>query len=250
MVPTKEQMHQWYVVEQKSYRQIMKLTGIKNNRRIPKLLNEYDIPIRRGSEAVKSQWVDNPKRRKQQGEVFRKAHLGTVSPRRIADEIIYDRLATDGLKFISSEVIDGYSYYTYICESCGYIGVKSSRNVNYNGCPSCATNSKGELKIKEWLKENNVKFKEQYKFDDCKNKLPLPFDFAIFNKRKLSMLIEYDGIQHFEPSELFGGEVGFEERKRNDIIKNEYCNSKGIKLVRIPYWDYKSLDSLLAEIIC
>lgn len=62
--PSKEQMHQWYIVEMKTYRQIMKLIGTKNNREIPKLLKEYNIPIRHGSEAVKTQWINNDERKK------------------------------------------------------------------------------------------------------------------------------------------------------------------------------------------
>ena len=57
-------------------------------------------------------------------------------------------------------------------------------------CNNCSKKlSLGEYKIKTFLKDNNIDFIEQYKFSDCINVLPLPFDFAIFNNNKLHCLI-------------------------------------------------------------
>lgn len=65
-------------------------------------------------------------------------------------------------------------------------------NVSSCGC----LRSKGEEKIKKILEENNIKFKQQYKFNNCifpDTKYPAIFDFYVENK----YLIEYDGEQHF-----------------------------------------------------
>ena len=51
------------------------------------------------------------------------------------------------------------------------------------------------------------------------------------------MCIEYDGIQHSEMIEYFGGEKAFELRKKKDKIKTKYCREKGIVLERITYSD-------------
>jgi hypothetical protein len=51
------------------------------------------------------------------------------------------------------------------------------------------------------------------------------------------MIIEYDGIQHYEPVELFGGIDEFEKTKIKDKIKNEYCLKNNILLYRISYKD-------------
>jgi very-short-patch-repair endonuclease len=84
----------------------------------------------------------------------------------------------------------------------------------------------------------------EYKFNDCRNILPLPFDFYLKN---LNLLIEYDGRQHFEAVDLFGGEEGLKKRKINDNIKNEYCKKNRISLLRISYLDdiKERLDSYL-----
>ena len=47
------------------------------------------------------------------------------------------------------------------------------------------------------------------------------------------MCIEYDGIQHFEPIKLFGGEKEFLKTQKKDRIKNEYCINNNIRLIRI-----------------
>lgn len=51
----------------------------------------------------------------------------------------------------------------------------------------------------------------------------------------LHVALEYQGIQHFEPIEFFGGEVGFVERAERDIRKKKVCSENKVTLL---YWDY------------
>lgn len=68
---------------------------------------------------------------------------------------------------------------------------------------------------------------------DCKgNFRPLPFDFGIIVNGK-ELLIEYDGEQHFEPIDFFGGTSKYSETIRYDRIKNDYCLNHNIPLLRI-----------------
>lgn len=106
-------------------------------------------------------------------------------------------------------------------------------------CPRCSQ-SHGERFIEKYLINKRLKYFSQYRFSDCKYKEPLPFDFYLPD---LNMCIEYDGIQHYEVVELFGGIQGFKIRKKRDLIKNEYCNSYGIKLLRISY-KYNTYDKV------
>ena len=62
--------------------------------------------------------------------------------------------------------------------------------------------------------------------------MKLPFDFYLPD---YNLCIEYDGKQHYEPVNLFGGMDGFIKRQKNDNIKNQYCLLHDIGLVRIPY---------------
>lgn len=68
-------------------------------------------------------------------------------------------------------------------------------------CPIC-NESKGEMKIRQILQNNNIFFIKEYKFFDLKDEDYLRFDFAIFNnknKTTLDCLIEYDGEFHYKP---------------------------------------------------
>ena len=113
--------------------------------------------------------------------------------------------------------------------------------------------TKGEVKIENALKKMGIEYKSQYAFKDCVKNRPLPFDFAIFdNIGNLKFLIEYDGIQHFEPVDFAGkGEEWakevFKGNQERDLIKNEYCFNKGIELIRIPYWDIKHLEHYIFD---
>lgn len=105
-----------------------------------------------------------------------------------------------------------------------------------NPCDCLRFQSKGVVKIKQILIENNISFELEKSFDTCvspKGNL-LRFDFWVNN----SYLIEYDGEQHFQP-QSFGGNRSGEERLKEyqeyDKIKNQWCKENNIPLIRIPY---------------
>lgn len=108
-------------------------------------------------------------------------------------------------------------------------------------CILC-TSSKGEREISRLLNIYKIENISQYKFEDCKFKSCLPFDFYL---PKYNVCIEFDGEQHYEIFEYFGGFDKFVDTKIRDTIKNEYCKDKGIKLIRIPYWDYDNIETIL-----
>lgn len=96
----------------------------------------------------------------------------------------------------------------------------------------------GERKIHEILEENGIVFQEEYVVDGLmsENGTPLRFDFAIFDDEGfLCCLIEYQGRQHYEPSQKFGGKRGFYQQQHNDNKKRRYCALNGINLIEIPY---------------
>ena len=99
------------------------------------------------------------------------------------------------------------------------------------GCPFCKE-SHGEKEIRILLEQNNIIFETQKKFKNCRNKNQLPFDFYLPN---INLIIEYDGEQHFKPLNFFGGKEGLKNRKKLDIIKNNFCKNSGIGLLRIKY---------------
>jgi very-short-patch-repair endonuclease len=111
------------------------------------------------------------------------------------------------------------------------------------GCPYCKE-SKGEKFIENVLIKNDLirgtDYIRQYKFSDCKNKYPLPFDFFL---PKINIAIEYDGDQHNKVVSFFGGFEEYEKRKINDNIKNKYCSDNGIILLRFTNNDYSNIEN-------
>ena len=118
-------------------------------------------------------------------------------------------------------------------KTCGNVfEVQPKRVINMeSGCPKCSE-SHGERIVRDFLVENKIPFEREYRIKECRNKRPLPFDFAIIKDGDLKLLIEYDGEQHFKPK---FGEESFKKTLHNDEIKNKFCKDNDIDLIRIPY---------------
>ena len=115
-------------------------------------------------------------------------------------------------------------------------------------CPFCAS-SKGEKLIKEFFEKKNIIFDREYRFKDCINIRPLPFDFVIFENNNIIGLVEYQGIHHYEPRDYFGGLKRLMTTREHDKIKYEYCKNKNIPLLVIPYWEMKNTENILENFI-
>lgn len=120
---------------------------------------------------------------------------------------------------------------------CGNIVYISHSNLTQGKTLSCGCreNSQWEEFIDSYLKSLNIDFEREKRFNDCRNiqgSDMLPFDFYI---PLYNLIIEYDGQHHFEPIPYWGGEEKFQITQRNDNIKNNYCLSHNISLLRIPY---------------
>ena len=122
----------------------------------------------------------------------------------------------------------------YICE-CGKEMILSVHQFHYGKyrCDECTNRySSLENKVINFLKENNIEFITQYKFNKCRDKLPLPFDFYL---PRYNCCIETDGKQHYIPCFT---KDSFEISKLHDNIKNKFCEDNKIKLIRIPYYEF------------
>jgi len=129
-----------------------------------------------------------------------------------------------------------------ICKEHGVFEQKAYVHLQGHGCPIC-NNSKLEIYLRNKLKNMNISFFQNYKFDDCRNILPLPFDFYIPSR---NLLIECDGVQHFVAVDYFGGENRLEYQMKNDSIKDDYCKDFDIDLKRVK--SYREIEDLLKVI--
>lgn len=136
------------------------------------------------------------------------------------------------------------------CECGNIIDVANThlKNGHTKSC-GCSTESFGSQKIKQLLKDNNIKFISEYTFSDFKSSqgVPYRFDFAIFKDKELYEIIEFDGAQHFSPQKGYY-EGQFEKIQLYDKIKNDYCKQKNIKLIRIPYTEEDNIDLKMLEL--
>jgi len=135
------------------------------------------------------------------------------------------------------------------CNQCQNVFEQRPRkHLSNHGCPKC-NESKGEIRVARYLQNINELFQSQYKFPNCKYVNCLVFDFYIVS---LNVLIEYDGIGHYEPS--FGSSAEerqkkLEEQQKRDKIKTEWAKSNNIPLLRIPYWDFDRIEELIEAFI-
>lgn len=110
-------------------------------------------------------------------------------------------------------------------------------------CRKCGT-SCGEDKIRDLLEEYSIQYKEQATFEECHNQEMLPFDFKIELDNKI-ILIEYNGIQHYEPVKFFGGDVKYKRQLKHDKIKRNFCSKNNIELIVIPHYDKNKIKEIL-----
>lgn len=103
-------------------------------------------------------------------------------------------------------------------------------------CPKCARKmSSLERKTKEWLDQNNIAYIHQFRFDDCRDINPLPFDFYLPD---FNLCIECQGQQHYIDDHYFSRDLNYV--KRHDEIKKNYCISHNIKYLDIKYILYRT----------
>lgn len=139
--------------------------------------------------------------------------------------------------------VDGLTPILHRCKIDGCEWTARPSAILYGGgCPRCSA-SKGEKAIADWLQKKSILYESQKKFEDCRKVYALPFDFYLLD---YNILIEYNGKQHYEPIEYFGGQKTFENQILRDNIKKEYCQKNDIFLFEIPY--YSNLDNELAKL--
>ena len=88
---------------------------------------------------------------------------------------------------------------------CGFV---YSANPREYLCPRCK-GSKGERKIRFFLKKHLIRFEEQKTWNISGHLLRTDFYLPDFN-----LIIEYNGEQHYHPIDFFGGETVFQRQQK------------------------------------
>lgn len=136
-----------------------------------------------------------------------------------------------------------------ICPEHGEFYTAIRHHLAGRGCPNCKE-SRGDVKIREWLDTNNIKFETQKTFEDCKLECNLRFDFYLPD---YNLCIEFDGRQHYIPFSFSPDksketmETNLELVKKRDAIKNRYCKENKINLLRVSYIEIKNISNILKK---
>lgn len=133
--------------------------------------------------------------------------------------------------------LEGRAYCDCLCDCGNKCTVRKSQLLDGRAKSCGCLRSIGEMLIAKILNENNISFKKEVSFLDLKGTKEgnLYFDFGIYQDNELKYLIEYNGKQHYEASEFFGGEERFLNQQENDKRKVQYCLNKSIPLIIISY---------------
>ena len=145
-------------------------------------------------------------------------------------------------------------WYKCLCE-CGRTKDVMANSLKTGSVLSCGCLiSKGEYIIMNLLDDNNI----SYTHDQCLDELyndsgrRLRFDFILYQDNNIMRIIEFDGRQHTQ-----GPDTDYWSHSKDDLVsiqlrdnlKNDFCWTHKIPLVRIPYTHINqiTIDDLLGE---
>ena len=131
------------------------------------------------------------------------------------------------------------------CLQCGHIWMAKPNNLitgERSGCPMCNV-SKGEKRIKEILKNENIDYIYQKEFNGLIgiNGGKLSFDFYISS---FNCLIEYQGEFH-DGKARHQTENKLLKQQEHDRRKREYAKQHNINLLEIWYWDFDNIEQII-----
>lgn len=156
--------------------------------------------------------------------------------RKSFDDFLKDAKYVHGEKYDYSKVdyVDIQTKICIICPEHGEFWQTPASHIQGSGCPACS-GSKGERTICDILLGKGVKFIQEYT-------ISIPQDINIsghayvdFYLPEYNAIIEYNGIQHYEPRMAFGGSFKFEQQQARDNYVRQYCKNNNIRLIEIRY---------------
>jgi len=142
------------------------------------------------------------------------------------------------IKYIHDKIRD------FVCPNpnCGYECPEASNlRRHLESCGDSMT--RPEREVANVLEMLEIPYENEKRFDDCKDKYSLPFDFYIPD---LDCIIEFDGILHFEP---IRGQEKLEYIQHHDRIKTQFCEDTHRYLLRIPYNHTENIKDLVYNFI-
>lgn len=166
-----------------------------------------------------------------------------------AKEVHGDRYLYDKVVYVNNK-----TPVIVTCLKHGDFKVRPDRHLHAgNGCKKCSI-SKGENRIALFLKRKEIPYISEYFLPETPKEYPkVRYDFYL---PEAKILIEFDGIQHFNKSayellqEARGkghDSISYEKRVEYDKLKNKLAKANGYILIRVPYLVLNTVEEFLAK---
>jgi hypothetical protein len=147
-------------------------------------------------------------------------------------------------KYIEITFVDIFTPLEIECPKHGLFYQTPRNHYRGSGCPKCIS-SRGETLVRLILEEHNILYEEQKKFENLMDKNKLRCDFYL---PEYNTVIEYNGLQHYEPISVFGGLNGLMQTQKRDLIKYAYLEANKIELIIIRFDNNNPLEYLLEKL--
>lgn len=136
-------------------------------------------------------------------------------------------------ELLDNEYKNRNTKYQVKCIECGNIEYRWGISLLDHdlSCRNCSNISIGEKKIKDYLDKQKILYKREYAIT-LPNKEIRFFDFFLPDK---NVFIEFNGIQHYEAIEYFGGIDRLKAQQKRDESKIQWCKDNNYKLLIIRY---------------
>ena len=135
---------------------------------------------------------------------------------------------------------------TITCPIHGDFEQTAGNHIRGTGCPKCKQ-SKGEILVQSLLNKYKISHIYQYTLNKTINNRKVVVDF-VCKHNDIKYIIEYNGIQHYEPVEFFGGEEVFKLQKIRDNKLKEACKKSNIIFIEIPYYlSNEEIEKIIIE---
>lgn len=147
-----------------------------------------------------------------------------------------------GGKCLSDEYINSRTHLSWKCHQNHIWTATLSHIKRGTWCPYCNKHKKEE-------ECRDIFEKELYphKFPTKKPKFLEGLELDGYNE-ELKLAFEYDGEQHYQPVDLWGGEESLKKQQERDKKKNILCKENDINLIRISY-DIEDKEEFIKEAI-
>lgn len=132
-----------------------------------------------------------------------------------------------------------------ICPEHGEFWQSPNNHLNGQGCPKCKT-SFGENKIEDFLTLMGIEHIRQYRINidpQMFSRNNIKVDFYL---PKLNVIIEFNGVQHYEKIPFFHrDDDAFARQVDRDKRLRQYCKQHKINLIEIKYDQIDNIDKIL-----